>query len=370
VFGGAKDIAKVEVCIPASGAIASLEYYICKGSSVPTVTPAPPTKTPSFEPTIAPTLTPNSSPTLTPTKDPSVAPTKTPSIEPTAITSPPTVTPTKDPSDAPSMTPTKSPSIEPTVRTPTPTVTPTEDPSIAPTVTPTESPTPAPTSCPYIVCDFSNLLPNVYLSDGMQAAKLFDACGLTVSAKKGDTVGRVNVFNSSDIKGPESKFDPDLGSPNENCPGGGPGIGEGGGPDALFPNCAPLGNVLVIQDPRSNQDTANDSGLGGCITFEFSSPIEMVNTGILDSEEDGVSVKVGFNTAHRILFANTTKKAALTHICDISRSLFVYQLIGEMNNVVGPFIVPPVIGDNGFWPVNATTEGFSGAQPIVKMEIW
>jgi hypothetical protein len=132
----------------------------------------------------------------------------------------------------------------------------------------------------------------VYVSEGPQAAQLFDACGVTVSAKQGDIVRRVNVFNSSNIKNSNPINDPDLGSPNEACPGGGPGIGEGGKPDAPFPNCVPQGNLLIIQDPRADPDIANDSGLGGCITFEFSSPIEIVNTGILDSEEPGVSVTV------------------------------------------------------------------------------
>lgn len=33
------------------------------------------------------------------------------------------------------------------------------------------------------------------------------------------------------------------------CPGGnGPGIGEGGEPDEEGENCAPLGNVIIIQE--------------------------------------------------------------------------------------------------------------------------
>jgi hypothetical protein len=142
------------------------------------------------------------------------------------------------------------------------------------------------------------LIPNVYLSDPEQAAQLFEDCGVMVTALQGDVPQSVNVFNSSNIQSDNPKDDPDLGSPNEACPGGGPGIGEGGGPDQPFPNCVPQGNLLIIQDPRSDPDTANDSGLGGCITFEFSSPIEIVNTGILDSEEPGVSVTVSCSIGH------------------------------------------------------------------------
>jgi hypothetical protein len=115
-----------------------------------------------------------------------------------------------------------------------------------------------------------------------------------VSSKEGDIDRLVNVFNSSDIEGRNPIFDPDLGSPNEACQGGGPGIGDGGGPDAPFPNCVPQGNLLIIQDPRAevDPDKANDSPFGGCITFDFDTPIETVNTGILDVEEFGVSITV------------------------------------------------------------------------------
>lgn len=43
--------------------------------------------------------------------------------------------------------------------------------------------------------------------------------------------------------------DLDLGAPNERC--GGPGIGEDGEPDGKGPNCLPLGNVLIVQEPGS-----------------------------------------------------------------------------------------------------------------------
>jgi hypothetical protein len=136
------------------------------------------------------------------------------------------------------------------------------------------------------------LIPNVYLSEAAQAAQLLADCGVTVSAKQGVLDRRVNVFNSSDIKSTNLKDDPDLGSPNQACLGGGPGVGNGGNPNATFPNCAPLGNLLIIQDPRADPNRANDSPFGGCIIFEFSTPIEVVNTGILDVEEAGVSITV------------------------------------------------------------------------------
>jgi hypothetical protein len=186
---------------------------------------------------------------------------------------------------------------------PSPTFTdiPTPSPSFPPTNKPTKSPTPLPTtslptssptpvSCPYVKCDFASLIPNVFLSQ--QGAELLAKCGVKVSAKEGNIVRNVNVFNSSNIKSKKATDDPDLGSPNEKCPGGGPGRGVGGEPTSPFPNCVPQGNLLVIQDNRTSPNVANDSPFGGCFLFEFTSPIEMVNTGILDVEEPGVSVTV------------------------------------------------------------------------------
>ena len=61
--------------------------------------------------------------------------------------------------------------------------------------------------------------------------------------------------------------DPDLGAPNEACPGGGPGVGAGGSPASDFPNCDPIGNVLMIQN--ENDSEPDDSPDGGCIVIEF-----------------------------------------------------------------------------------------------------
>jgi hypothetical protein len=137
------------------------------------------------------------------------------------------------------------------------------------------------------------LIPNVFLDQ--QDDELLAKCGLKVTALEGNITRKVNVFNSSSIKSNKTKDDPDLGSPNMKCPGGGPGKGVGGEPGSPFPNCVPLGNLLIIQDPRTNSSEANDSGFGGCLIFEFTSPIEVLNTGILDSEEPGVSVTVSCN---------------------------------------------------------------------------
>lgn len=70
-----------------------------------------------------------------------------------------------------------------------------------------------------------------------------------------------------------SDGDSDLGSPNNMCPGGGPGEGEGGQPDSGYENCVPQGNVLVIQE--SNKACPDDTADGGWITFEFTLPADI-----------------------------------------------------------------------------------------------
>ncbi len=68
--------------------------------------------------------------------------------------------------------------------------------------------------------------------------------------------------------------DPDLGSPNQNCPGGGPGFGSGGAPgpngDNPYQNCNYLGNVLIIQEDNGYEEQPDDNQYGGTMSFDFS----------------------------------------------------------------------------------------------------
>jgi hypothetical protein len=285
VFGGTKDVAKIEVCIPQSGAIASLEYYICRGSRTPTVTP---TLSPSTDPTVSPssppTHTPNSSPTVTPTASPSSSPSSSPSTSPSAA---PSDSPSSSPSLPPMDSPTRSPNSPPSS---SPSASPSSSPSASPSTSPSASPTETP--CPYVVCDFSQLIPGLFLNREAQRLKLLNDCGLAVTAIKDGQTLNVNVFNSSNIKNSNPKNDPDLGSPNEACPGGGPGVGAGGGPNAPFPNCIPQNNLLIIQSPDSPENVPNDNGAGGCFIIEFQQSVELVNMGLLDMEENNIQVLV------------------------------------------------------------------------------
>jgi hypothetical protein len=107
---------------------------------------------------------------------------------------------------------------------------------------------------------------------------------------------QVNVFNSSVVT-----EDPDLGSPNQACPGGGPGVGVGGGPNAKYPNCKAQGNLLIIQNPAVPANRPNDAPNGGCITVKFAHGIELANMGLMDLEEDNTKITVSATAKHAFL---------------------------------------------------------------------
>jgi hypothetical protein len=124
------------------------------------------------------------------------------------------------------------------------------------------------------------------MSVDSQSTQLHNDCGVTVSAMEGALLRQINVFNSSDIRGRNDSYNPDLGSPNEMCTPSGPGIGHGGTPGGPFSNCEPQGNLLVIQNPNIvNQSEPNDSPFGGCLKFDFDTEVDMINMGLLDVEE-------------------------------------------------------------------------------------
>ena len=65
--------------------------------------------------------------------------------------------------------------------------------------------------------------------------------------------------------------DPNLGLPNQACPGGGPGISSGGEPGTPGENCAPgVGNVLIVQEPGA--PCWDDNSNGGVISLNFPYP--------------------------------------------------------------------------------------------------
>jgi len=77
-----------------------------------------------------------------------------------------------------------------------------------------------------------------------------------------------SLFDTAD-PGTLKAGDPDLGAPNERCPGGGPGTGTAGEPGKPGENCAPLGNVLIIQEMNDTPYTSDDNVSDGIITLDF-----------------------------------------------------------------------------------------------------
>jgi hypothetical protein len=140
--------------------------------------------------------------------------------------------------------------------------------------------------------------------------------------------------------------DPDLGSPNMRCDGGGPGKGEDGEPDGNGPNCSPLGNVLIIQEP--GEDCPDDNVDGGMMTFDFEPMAEYVkDIGLLD---------VDYSTTISITFMNEdgdmdVKTMAVPELGDNSYQLLsidasqVKQLKISMERSVGvsslTYCIPP-----------------------------
>jgi hypothetical protein len=91
--------------------------------------------------------------------------------------------------------------------------------------------------------------------------------------------GMARIFDSSNPTGD----DWDLGTPNQYCPGGGPGRGYGGRPGQLGENCIAQGNILIVQE--SNKWAADDNVRGGVIAFTFDSPTRVGHLGILDMDQ-------------------------------------------------------------------------------------
>lgn len=91
--------------------------------------------------------------------------------------------------------------------------------------------------------------------------------------------------------------DPDLGSPNGKCTGGGAGIGIGGEPGAPGENCSPLGYALIVQEKQedvSKMIYPDDNDAGGIITFRFKARGTYVkDITLLDIDVDGAEIVVG-----------------------------------------------------------------------------
>ena len=136
-------------------------------------------------------------------------------------------------------------------------------------------------SCTKTTVDFSKDAKGNLLERGKYVSDEWKALGLTLSSSGGYGT-RPRIFDTSD-PGNKDHGDPDLGTPNERCPGGGPGWGEGGEPDMPGANCEFLGNVLIIQEDNDDKTIPDDNVDGGEIEFRFSNAGQTVyEIGLLD----------------------------------------------------------------------------------------
>lgn len=91
---------------------------------------------------------------------------------------------------------------------------------------------------------------------------------------------RPRLFDTAN-PGSEPAGDADLGAPNEKCTPSGPGVGVGGEPGMPGENCAPQGNVLIVQE--GNTEIPDDNADGGSLIFNFVTKADKVyEIGLLD----------------------------------------------------------------------------------------
>ena len=154
-------------------------------------------------------------------------------------------------------------------------------PTPAPTPPPVTSPTRPPATCRAVDVDFSKSASGATIPRGAYLENEFDDFGLTLSSSGG--FGNLpRVFDTSN-PGTMELGDPDLGSPNEACPSGGPGTGKGGKPGTKGENCVAVGNALIIQEVNDDMSVPDDNVDGGSIVFEFDPVAEYVSEiGLLD----------------------------------------------------------------------------------------
>ena len=149
---------------------------------------------------------------------------------------------------------------------PTPSTGPAPTPITGPAPTPGTGPAPTPEGlCSETKLTFDTTADGLPVKKGDYVGNEWQAFGLTLSAS-GGVNDKPRVFDTSDpVDG--TCGDPDLGAPNMRCPGGGPGTGLGGEPDGKGPNCSPLGNALIVQEP--GEDCPDDNLDGGMVVFDF-----------------------------------------------------------------------------------------------------
>jgi hypothetical protein len=100
------------------------------------------------------------------------------------------------------------------------------------------------------------------------------------------------VFDSSN----PGDDDPDLGSPNKRCLGGGPGIDDPENDSASLTNCDEQKHILIIE--QDGIGSPNDYAGGGFISFYFDPPLLSFDSiGLLDLHEPGSFLSITTTTS-------------------------------------------------------------------------
>ncbi len=160
---------------------------------------------------------------------------------------------------------------------------------------PQAPPTQAGGECELVTIDFAKDADGNSLSPGQYVELEWESYGLVLASRKG--VGKKpRIFDTSN-PGTVEAGDPDLGSPNQKCTGGGPGVGIGGNPGSPGENCTPLGNALIVQERNGKPEIPDDNARGGIIIFKFlqEGGTYVKDIEVLDIDYRGARIIVGFD---------------------------------------------------------------------------
>jgi len=169
-------------------------------------------------------------------------------------------------------------------------------------------PTPVPPTdggCTLTTVDFSKDDNGKKLYRGEYVKNHWSDYGLVL----GSTGGYGNLPRLFDTANPGTieAGDPDLGAPNQDCIGGGPGIGDGGKRGKPGENCEPQGLALIIQEVNDQMNIPDDNVDGGVIIMDFTKPggQYVKELGLLDVD-DPVDIVVEYETNSGSISKRTT----------------------------------------------------------------
>jgi hypothetical protein len=135
--------------------------------------------------------------------------------------------------------------------------------------------------CPHCInLDFQTAGNGTALTEGdLVGFDWYDKYGIVIRAVSDLSDSRsIQIFNSAN-PGKQSS----LGTPNEDCPSSGPGVGHPGSQGMPFSNCIEQGNLLVMGESA----TADVS-----LFIHFANPLKLDHVTLLDINVDGASIIV------------------------------------------------------------------------------